>query len=183
MAIYSLALEYLLRNEGGLEENSKDPGGITNFGISLRFLKAILEPAKYGIHDQNIDADTIRHLNISQAALIYKGEFWDHANFANISDQDVCNYVFDMGVNMGIAPSVRCCQRAIWAVWKNRSALRDDGILGPQTLIWIERCNPKYLLPAMRSERAGNYREIAARNSDQEIFINGWLRRAYESEK
>ena len=183
MALYSMSLDYVLKNEGGLEENPKDPGGITNMGISLRFLKSVIEPAKYGIHDQDIDADTIKHLSVSQVHDLYKGEFWEHSNFSNISDQDVCNYVFDMAVNMGIAPAVKCLQRAIWAVWKNRTVLKDDGIMGPQTLIWIERCSPKYLLPAMRSERAGNYREIIARRPDQEVFENGWMKRAYESEQ
>jgi lysozyme family protein len=182
MAIYSLALEYLLRNEGALEENQKDPGGITNMGISLRFLKAVIEPAKYGIHDQNIDADTIRHLTISQVNDLYKGEFWDHSNFANISDQDVCNYVFDAAVNMGIAPAVKCLQRAIWACWKNRSTVLDDGIMGANTLIWVERCKPDKILAALRSERAGTYRAIIAENSDQELFYSGWMKRAYESE-
>lgn len=183
MSLYSIALEYLLKNEGGIEENPKDPGGLTNMGISLRFLRGIEDPAQYGVHDQNIDADTIRNLTVTQMTAIYRGEFWDHSNFGNISDQDVCNYVFDAAVNMGIAPAVKCLQRAIWAVWKNRSAPCEDGIMGPNTLIWIERCKPVLLLAAMRSERAGNYREIVARQPEQEVFLNGWLRRAYESEK
>lgn len=183
MALFKTALEYVLRNEGGLSENPKDSGGITNYGISLRFLKSIENPSKYGIHDQIIDRDTISNLTLEKVHEVYMGEFWNHSNFSSISDQDICNYVFDMAVNMGIAPAVKCLQRAIWAVWKNRSTVRDDGIMGPQTLIWVERCSPKYLLPAMRSERAGNYRVIIARNPDQEIFSNGWMKRAYQSEK
>jgi len=183
MALFNPALEYVLKNEGGLSDHPKDPGGITNFGISLRFLKSIEDPAKYGIHDLTIESDTIKDLKLEQASEIYRGEFWNHSNFSNISDQDVCNYVFDMAVNMGISPAIKCVQRAVWSVWRNRTVLKEDGIMGPQTLIWIERCTPKNLLVGMRSERAGNYREIIARRPDQEVFANGWLKRAYESEK
>jgi lysozyme family protein len=180
MAMFSPALEVVLKNEGGLTEaHPSDPGGITNFGISLRFLKSVVNPSQYGIHDHEIDADTIRNLTPSQAAALYQGEFWNTAPFASISDQDVCNYLFDMGVNLGIAPAVKCCQRAVWAVWNHYRVMSDDGILGHDTLMWIERCKPDRLISCMRSERAGEYRLIAQKHPEQMPEMNGWLTRAY----
>ena len=180
--MFSPALEIVLKNEGGLQEASPaDPGGITNYGISLRFLKGVINPSKYGIHDNPIDADTIRHLNSTQVAAVYQGEFWGAAPFESIQDQDVANYLFDASVNLGIAPAVKCCQRAIWAVWNHYSVLPDDGILGHNTLMWIERCKPNILISAMRSERAGEYRLIAAQKPAEDSNLPGWLKRAYES--
>lgn len=180
MAIFSLALEMVLRNEGGLTEAvASDPGGITNYGISLRFLKSVINPSRYGIHDLAIDEDTIRHLSMAQAGMLYKGEFWDSAPFESIQDQDVCDYLFDMGVNFGIAPAIKCCQRAVWSVWSKNKVIKDDGILGPDTLMWIERCKPNILIAAMRSERAGKYRLIAQASPELRPNLEGWLIRAY----
>ena len=184
MAIFSLALEVVLRNEGGLTEASpSDPGGITNFGVSLRFLKAVINPSRYGVHDHVIDEDTIRHLSFTQVGALYKGEFWDAALFESIQDQDVCDYLFDMGINFGISPAVKCCQRAIWSVWGNKKVTKDDGILGPDTLMWIERCKPNVLIAAMRSERAGKYRLIAQATPELRPNLDGWLNRAYGNER
>lgn len=180
MAMFSPALEIVLKNEGGLTEaHASDPGGITNFGISLRFLRSVQNPSRYGIYDHEIDADTIRHLSPAQAASLYQGEFWNAAPFESIQDQDVCNFVFDMGVNLGISPAVKCCQRAVWAVWSHNKVIRDDGILGHETLMWIERCKPNMLIAAMRSERAGEYRLIVQKHPEESPELDGWLNRAY----
>lgn len=183
MAMFSLALEYILKNEGGLTDDPHDNGGITNFGISLRFLRGLPNPRLYGIHEDPPNADTIRHLTPAQAHDIYQGEFWNSAPFGKINDQDVCNFVFDMGINLGISPGVKCCQRAIWSVWGHYKALVDDGVLGADTLMWIERCKPDRLIPAMRSERAGYYRNIVQRLPDQDVHLAGWLARAYDANR
>lgn len=179
MAMFSPALEIVLKNEGGLKETLGDPGGITNFGISLRFLKELMNPGRYGIHDPEINAETIKNLTVTQAGAIYQGEFWHAAPFEQIQDQDVANYMFDMAVNFGIAPAIKCCQRAIWAVWNHYMVTPDDGILGHDTLMWIERCKPYVLIAAMRSERAGEYRLIEQKHPDQSTDLKGWLIRAY----
>ena len=182
MAMFSPALEVVLKNEGGLTKaNPNDPGGITNYGISLRFLKSVVDPSLYGIYDHEIDADTIRNLSITQAGALYQGEFWNVALFKEIQDQDVCNCLFDMGINFGIAPAVKCCQRAIWSVWKHYNTPIDDGILGHETLMWIERCKPSLLIAAMRSERAGEFRLIAERKTEEAPNIPEWLTRAYQT--
>jgi lysozyme family protein len=36
MSNFDLAVEFVLRHEGGLVHNPHDPGGTTNFGISQR---------------------------------------------------------------------------------------------------------------------------------------------------
>ncbi len=187
MSIYSdlkfdSAVEYVLNNEGGLVNNPHDPGGITNFGISLRFLKSIsVEKLKtYGIFSE--ESEDIVSLTKEQAKAIYRGEFWEHCKFDNINDQDCCNYIFDMAVNMGISPAIKCTQRACWAVMGKKDAIVDDGILGEKTLTLINyllrhNCGLE-LLYSMRSERAGYYRLISLDGNNKE-FLNGWLRRAY----
>ena len=184
---FNAAVEVVLANEGGLVDNPRDPGGLTNHGISLRFVNEI--PAErlkaYGIYpatvsSQEIGEQSIRDLTIEQAKNIYKGEFWDKALFGEIRSQNVINVLFDMVVNEGCAPAVKCAQRACMAVMRNSNILLEDGILGPKTLTIINLCGEN-LAAAMRSERASDYRVICALHPSQSVFKEGWLRRAYRT--
>ncbi len=178
MASFDLAVKYVLENEGGLSDNPSDPGGITNFGISLRFLKSIPDARlrKYGIFDYP-NEDTIRTLTVDQAKSIYKGEFWSCANFDDIVSQDIANYIFDMCVNHGIATGIKITQRALWACTKKREPV-DDGILGPNTLNFI-RQGAFLLATAMRAERSAYIRYALADHPAAKDNINGWLNRCY----
>ncbi len=182
MVDFDIAVTYVIENEGNLEEDANDPGGITKYGISLRFLKAITDPKKYGFSTDSINSDTIKELTIPQAKSLYKGEFWDHAPFERINNQSNCNFIFDMAVNMGISPAIKCAQRACWAVLRQRNVVVDDGILGNQTLSLLNQCSA-YLLPAMRSERAGEYRMIVEKNPNEKEYLDDWLTRSYGEEK
>lgn len=181
MSDFEPAVNYVLSKEGGLSENPKDPGGITNFGISLRFLKSLPIPGNYGLQSSTINADTIRELTIDKAKSIYHGEFWSHCSFWQLTNQDVCNYIFDMAVNMGIAPAIKCAQRACWAVFGNKETLVDDGLLGEETLGFLntQAAASQPIFSSIRSERAGDYRVIVAKHPDDVAFIGGWLNRAY----
>lgn len=182
MANFELAFDYVLKNEGGLSTNPNDAGGITNHGISLRFLRHLETRSlrDYQIFDDPVDDETIKNLTIDQAADIYHGEFWSKARFGEIESQRVCNYLFDAAVNMGIAPAIKCVQRAIWSWYHNRHDFVSDGILGNETLHLINSASPEPLLAALRSERAGKYRVIAVSNANQEPNLDGWLNRAYK---
>ncbi|MDP4145599.1 MAG: glycosyl hydrolase 108 family protein [Bacillota bacterium] len=182
MASFDIAVEFVLLNEKGVEINEADPGGITNRGISLRFLKAIdSDKLKlFGIFDKPND-ETIKTLDIIQTKNIYYDQFWVHAPFEKLHSQELCNYLFDSAVNMGIAPAVKALQRACWSVFGCRSNHADDGILGENTLYLVNSIRDMpALLCALRSERAGDYRLIAALNPTEKQFLNGWLNRAYD---
>jgi lysozyme family protein len=175
------AISRTIRLEGGLSERKEDPGGISKYGISLRFLNA-LSPATrkgYGLYSEPAIPDDIRSLTEGQAAEILEGEFWNRAPFAKISDQELADDIFDAAVSQGIGSAVKCVQRAIWAVWCGISILVDDGIFGHATLQWIETCKPMALLPAFRAERAWAYRKTVMDNPNLQVFLAGWLSRAY----
>jgi lysozyme family protein len=181
MAQFEPAVAYILNNEKELEENSNDPGGITKWGITLRFIKG-LSPAKrkeYGIYSDAPSPDDIRSLSVEQAKAIYKGEFWNHSLIEYIPNQELANYVFDTAVNMGISPAIKCLQRALWALSHDRKLLEDDGILGEVTLGYVRMYHALAILDVMRSERAGDYRLIASEHQDQRVNLDGWLNRAY----
>lgn len=171
------AIDYVISREGELEENPRDPAGITKYGISLRFLKTLSNPKDYGIISPEITADDIRNLTLPQARDIYLKELWSKASFGRLANQNIANYLFDASINMGLSPAIKCAQLACAAVMHKKDVIAVDGILGQATLDMINHC-AFYILPAMRSERAGHYRLIAQKNNDNE-FIEGWLNRAY----
>lgn len=174
----SAAIDFVLSKEGGLVDNPNDAGGITNYGISLRFLRNLQNPQFYGIHVESIEPDDIRHLTVEQAKALYLNEFWNHAPFGKINSQNTVNAVFDHAVNAGISPAIKCLQRACWAVMKTKGIPVDDGVLGNITLNIVNQC-VFYILPALRAERAAYYRALAEKNSEMKVFLEGWLARAY----
>jgi lysozyme family protein len=180
MSQFDPAVAYILQQEGGLSENPYDHGGITNFGISLRFLQSIpLDRLKsYGIF--TVDNDTIRNLTLDQVKELYRGEFWNHARFSDIQNQVHANYIFDMAINMGLAPAIKCAQRACWAIMNRWEELPDDGILGDKTLAILKQCG-FLLMPALRAERANYYRQLVTQDATRKEFLRGWYDRTYRN--
>ena len=191
MAQFRLAIPTILKHEGGMTDNPNDPGGVTNYGISLRW--ALGEHASaagdsmFDIDgDGDVDADDIRKMSVEQASEIYRIAIWDAHRYSQILDQGVATKVFDMTVNMGATQSHRNLQRACRAAGVE---IKDDGKLGPNTRSATNGANPLALVAAMRSEMAGFYRALLMRNAalrkhghgvhDFSVFEAGWLRRAY----
>lgn len=183
MADFKDAIGPTLVFEGGFTDDPDDPGGATNFGISLRFLRQSNEYDLGDIDkDGDIDADDIKQLTVEQAIRIYKKHFWDKYNYGIIADQKTANKLFDMTVNMGPAQSHKIAQRALRAV--GVEGIVDDGVLGPVSLraiqgVYTEDLEEAYLA-AIRSEQAGFYRVLAAQKPVFNKYLKGWLNRAYK---
>jgi lysozyme family protein len=169
----------VLLNESGLKETVGDSGSISNFGLTLRFMREIpLDILKrYGIF-KTVDEDTIRNLVIEQANMIYKAEFWDDNNFEQIESQHLCNYVFDMGVAHGIGTAIQMLQRAIWAEAFERGYIKQDGILGPETITAVNSVG-NGLLPLLVGIRSEFYINLAA-NKKNKSNLEAWLHRCYD---
>jgi lysozyme family protein len=178
MAVFEKALAFVLANEGVLREDSTDPGGITKYGISLRFLREVPPETlrRAGIFEP-INEQTIRELTSDQAMWLYRLEFWEKAPFSQLQNQKNANYIFDMCVNHRLAQGIKIAQRAVCDCQKNREYLLDDGIMGAKTIQGINQAG--FLLQyAMIGERSGFYRMLARVNPNQAKDLNGWLNRA-----
>lgn len=187
------ALPTILEHEGGYVDNKHDPGGATNFGISLRYLQARGDLDGDGFldgdidRDGDVDADDIVAMDEQAAGVFYKTGFWYPGKYGLIDDQELATKAFDLGVNMGIKQGAKCIQRALQATGAD---VKDDGAIGPATIAAINAADPSVVLAATRSEAAGFYRALILRNSalrkrmvdvpDFSVFKTGWLRRAYE---
>lgn len=159
---FDAAVEILLAHEGGLADDPADPGGITNFGISLRSYP-------------ELGGAGIRALTPEQAKAIYRHDWWLRYGWNDLAPP-LDAKLLDIGVNIGADAVHRALQRALRA---NGVPVAEDGALGPATRSAIAQAEPKALLAAFRSEVAGHYRLIAALHPAEQRFLQGWLARAY----
>lgn len=179
-ATFEEAIKYVLENEGGYVSSLNDPGGSTNMGISIRFLRSLSAEKirSYGILvGESINDEDIEHLTIDQAMAIYRGEFWNQAPFDKLPNQKIANYLFDMAVNHSIAVAIKMAQRSVWACMST-TILDDDGILGNDTLADIKYCQ-LFIIPTMKATRAEYYRSLVSASPGLKIFLEGWLKRCY----
>ena len=180
MAQFDTCVDYVLGHEGGLSEDASDPGGTTNFGISLRFLREVnLDSLKRAGIFGEVTKQTVIDLTLEQAKSLYFSEFWNHCPFDRIQNGILAEYIFDMCVNHGIAEAVKLTQRACCAAQKQKDYVKDDGIFGAGTLSAINRAS-FMLTPALIATRAGYMRQIVAVNPKLEVFLDDWLGRCFD---
>ena len=108
---FQTAINLLLQNEGGLVDDPADPGGLTNWGISLN-------------SNPSLGADWIRSCTRDQAAAWYKTNYWDVIQGDTLPGV-VAFQIMDFAVNGGEGCAVHKVQQAL--------GLADDGRWGPQT--------------------------------------------------
>ena len=174
--VFNEAFQEVILMEGGYNDISQDRGGATNYGISLRFAESL--PNLEGDIDGNghIDAEDMRALDVKTAKHFYFKYFWMHYNCDTISNDELAKKVFSMYVNMRSRSVGRIVQRSLRACGRD---LVEDGIIGKVTKRLMNTTDQNALMSAIRSEQAGFYRCIVAKDDTQEIFLNGWLNRAY----
>ena len=154
------AVEVVLQHEGGYVHDPRDPGGETKYGISKRSYPSL----------------DIANLTREDAIAIYYRDFYSKYGYGRLKDEAVATKVFDMAVNMGPATAHRLLQEALVFLG---FPVDVDGILGPQTLMAVNRADPKRLLQVLRWRAAERYFHIAEHRPQMRAFLFGWLRRAY----
>ena len=161
-ADFKLAINKILKNEGGYVFDPVDPGGETQFGISKRSYP-------------NID---IKNLTRNQAIDIYFEDYWLKNNLQRLSNQELADKILDMVVNVGSKQAFLIVSRAIRACG---IPFNETEIITPQLIFTINTyANKHALLSAIRSEFAGYYRLLVRIKPKMSKYINGWLKRAYD---
>lgn len=157
---FTRAQQFTARWEGGLTDHPADPGGITNHGVSLRWLRELAQEecrkvarscdgsnAHDGKHghsltgldfdaDGDIDADDIRACTKAQAAQLFKKHFWDATKCAKLP-LPMAIVLYDGAVNMGAPRATRQLQQAMNVVGDSHLdhyvPIAEDAINGPKT--------------------------------------------------
>ena len=161
---FAPSLKVVRRWEGGLVDHPSDPGGITKWGISLRFLRAI----KLDINgDGIINGKDIRSLTEEQVTELYHTYFWAKCR-CDVLPAGIDLAVFDCSVNQGPPSAKRFLQKAL--------KVKVDGILGGITLAAAKRADSTNLLGEFMVRRALHYSSLA----NMVVFGLGWFRRLFD---
>ena len=150
-------IEKVLEHEGGIVDDPKDAGGLTNMGISQRAYP---------------DED-IRGLTVERAKELYKRDYWDRYRTGDLPDRLRHIYV-DMCINMGGGRAIKILQEACNS--KNATKIDVDGGIGPATIKAASNVEPFRL----RAYRVMFYAELVMKKPEQERFWVGWFRRSCE---
>jgi len=174
---FEQAVSVVFRQEGLFTNNAADPGGATNYGISLRFLKA----AGVDINaDGVIDVHDIKSLTVDGAKSIYKKYWWDKYNISLIDSLEIATKIFSLGVNMGMHEAVKLLQIAYNRL--NKKPIAVDGIMGKQTFDAINgrltATSKDVLLEEFKNSAKHFYINLVADHPYLNVFLKGWLNRA-----
>jgi lysozyme family protein len=143
-------LKVILKHEGGYVNNSSDPGGETNYGISKRSYPGL----------------DIKNITTEDASNIYYNDYWVKLNIDKISNEDLKLHIFDMSVNAGIKVAVKLLQSIVKTT--------QDGIVGSITL---SKVNNEDLVDKYKESRINYYNNLVDKNPKLSIFLKGWISR------
>ena len=146
MGDFPRCIQIILAEEGGQVNHPRDPGGLTNYGISQR-----------SYPDLNIAA-----LTKETAIALYRRDYWNPVHGDELPD-GLDLLLLDCAVNQGPVTAIRLLQEAL--------KLDQDGALGPITLANARRTLPN-VLAEFCALRAWRY-EI---NRNEDAFGKGWFR-------
>jgi lysozyme family protein len=161
------AIANSLKWEGGLVKLENDKGGITNFGISLKFLKSI---------NPNATEQNIKNLTMQDAKLLLYKYFWLPNNYQDIKSQKIASKVFDIAINCGAYMANIFLQSATNLLDYSPPIL-EDGIIGPKSIAAINLCNQAALYDTLKYNAIAYYIALIVANKTQSVFKEGWLNR------
>ena len=177
LADFATAHAFTAQWEGGLTDHPADPGGLTNYGVSLRWLKDLGIVCGDIDHDGDIDADDVRALTPEKAADLFRRKFWDVYRLGELP-QIMADVVYDCMVNTGPGQTARIAQRAFNAeCLPGPAPLQVDGVFGPATREALRLGAGKPLALGLIMERERFYRNLVYSNPGFQPFLKGWLNR------
>lgn len=156
---FNESLRLVLRHEGGYTNHPSDPGGPTNFGITIHDYRRYINP--------NGTASDVKNMKLAQAATIYRARYWD-IQHCDEMPSGVDYAMFDYGVNSGVGRSQKVLQRIL--------KVAVDGIIGAKTLAALKAQDPQFVVLAICRERLGFLQALRT----WPVFGKGWGRRVSE---
>lgn len=179
--VQQIAREIVAR-EGGFVNDPDDPGGATNFGVTIHTMRSL------GLdldRDGSVSISDVRALTQEQAVDIFVRHYFEKPLIALLPDPLHAS-VFDMYVNAG-GNAVRILQRMLNEMGHD---LAVDGVLGPKSIAAAQAAYlsaPDHLVDAYGIARRNYYFRIADRRAASRKYARtrsghkgGWIRRAEE---
>ena len=181
LSVRSIA-EDIIRREGGFVNDPDDPGGPTQFGVTLRTMRAL------GLdldRDGDIDLADVQRVSRAQAIEIFVAEYFSRPRI-DMLPAALHPSVFDMYVNAG-SNAIRILQRLLREMGHD---LVVDGAIGPRTARAAHQAladAPDHLVDAYGIARREYYYRIGDLRPQSRKFARrrdggkgGWITRAEE---
>lgn len=167
---FDLAFHFTLGAERGYVDNPRDPGGATNLGISLRFLKNLKwRVGAWLVGDMNRDGriteQDIRLLSIPVSKQVYRHVFWEGGH-CDVMPPYLDIVFFDWAVNHGIQGATKTLQQCL--------GVMESGIFDPRTHLAMQRADTRQLVNAFQAARIAWYQR-SPRLKD----FPGWIPRVH----
>lgn len=160
---YNASIERVLAHEGGYTNHPSDPGGPTNWGITIHDARRYWK--------RTATAADVKAMPLSVAREIYRSKYWD-AQRCDELPGGVDYIMFDYGVNSGIGRSGKVLRRVL--------GLRaDTSVVTDQVLAEAALRKPADLVTALCSERIRFLQSLRT----WPVFGKGWGRRVAESRR
>ena len=179
--VYQIAQQIVAR-EGGYVDDPDDPGGATNFGVTIGTMQRL---GRDLTGDGRVDAADVAALTRDQAVRIFVQHYFERSRIGELP-QVLQASVFDMYVNAG-ANAVKILQRLFNDM---RIEVDVDGVIGPQTIaaaFRAEAAAPDHLADAYGIARRNYYYALGdARPASRKYARRrdggkgGWIIRAEE---
>lgn len=177
--VRDIAKEIVAR-EGGFVNDPNDPGGATNFGVTIHTMQRLgLDLNRDG---QVTEAD-VRRLTRDQAVDIFVEHYFHRPRIVELPEP-IQPSVFDMYVNAG-ANAVRILQRLLNDM---RLSVDVDGVIGPQTIAAAHSAQaaaPEHFADAYGIARRNYYYALADQRPASRRYARrldggkgGWITRA-----
>lgn len=180
-SVEKIAQEIVAR-EGGFVNDPADPGGATQYGVTIGTLRRL------GMDltgDGAITVDDVRAVTRERAAAIFIEHYSRRPKVDRLPER-IQPSVFDMYVNAG-ANAVKILQRLLRQMGQNIAV---DGIIGPQTIAAAQAAHaaaPDHLADAYGIARRNYYLRLADLRPASRKFARtrsggkgGWILRAEE---
>ena len=159
---YAESLAEVLKHEGGFVNHVKDPGGMTNLGVT----KATWE--EWVGHP--VDEKAMRALTPADVATMYKRKFWDKIA-GDLLPKGIDYCVFDAAVNSGPGRASKWLQGVV--------GVDMDGSIGPKTLAAVKSFNPEQFISDYCRRRLSFMQDLPT----WATFGKGWTKRVIEVEQ
>jgi len=147
------SLELVLKEEGGFVNNLKDPGGMTNLGVTKRAWEAWAQGSVSEMVMKGLTPEVVKPF--------YKAQYWDRIEGDKLPT-GLDYAAFDMAVNSGTNRAIKYMQQL--------AGVPQDGILGPRSMEAIIATDPKQMADAICELRM----EFLRRLTNFATFGKGW---------
>lgn len=159
---FELALQFVLKWEGGYVNHPADPGGETNFGVTA----SVYDSYRRAL---GLMPRSVRHITESEVRQIYRERYWKPSQCDRFNDA-LAVVGLDTAVNFGVSGFIMFLQEAL-------PAPPVDGIWGPITEAAFIKCSQDHIARRIVDLRQ-QYRYSRVRQKpSQSVFLVGWLNR------